>query len=627
MNWTPWKRRRSKKSDLTAANDQNDLFADVWQLLACPPLDRARIIPHLDVREYAAGETIFQAGEPADHLFILREGLVHLPGLIGSPQITSGCFGEEAGLGYATYSSHAVAAGPTLLVKIPRRELAALLARQPDVKASLYASFIGRVTGHLSPRLDQPAAGRAAKASPLNALGWILAILLPALVFIMRSRLDLGFNSLLFFTIFTAAVVMWVFNLMDEFIPAIFAIATLLVLDVAPPSVVLSGFGSEEFFMILSVSALGALIDTSGLAYRTILLLLRRMPSSQFWCNLIVVMSGTGLCAVLPSANGRISLGMPVYRDMVELLGYSPGGKAATSLGSAMFCGMSLFSGLFLTSKTIHFVMYGMMPQQVIQQFGFVYWTVAAAVYGAVMLLLYFLLAPLFFRNREVIRLPREQFAAQIRMLGPLSYRERVAAVSVVIMIAGFVTTSLHMIDPPWLALALLFVLLALGVLKKKEFQQKINWPFLLYLGALTGLSKVMVHTGFDRWLGSYLGFVVAAMQNNFPLFILLLFLAITAVRFFVPNNATVLIFLSFLLPLAGIAGIHPWIFGFIVVCLSDAWVFPYQCTYYSEFREINEHKPLYDELTFLGFNVLTNLFRLAAIFASLFYWKWLGLL
>ncbi len=379
--------------------------------------------------------------------------------------------------------------------------------------------------------------------------------------------------------------------------------------------------------MILSVSALGAVIDTSGLAYRAILQLLKRTPSSQFWYNLMVVLPGIGLPALLPSANGRVSLAMPVYRDMMDILGYAPNGKAATALASAMFCGMTLFSGLFLTSKTVHFVVYGMLSEQIVQQFGFLYWTAAALIYGTAMALLYFIASAFWFRNDEPVRMSKTQYATQVQVLGPMSSREVAAVAGIIFITFGFVTTSLHKIDPPWIALALLLIFLALNVLNKRELQKKINWSFLLYLGSLTGLSKVMSHTGLDQWLGSHLGFVIQAMQANFLIFVLLLFLAITTVRFLVPNNATVVIFASLLLPMATVAGINPWIVGFIILSFSDAWVFPYQCTYYLELQELNEHESLYEERAFLRFTLFTNLFRVIAVFVSIPYWKWLGIL
>jgi DASS family divalent anion:Na+ symporter len=43
--------------------------------------------------------------------------------------------------------------------------------------------------------------------------------------------------------------------------------------------------------------------------------------------------------------------------------------------------------------------------------------------------------------------------------------------------------------------------------------------------------------------------------------------------------------------------------------------------------QELNRQRPLYDEKAFLRFNAVSNFARLAAVYASLPYWKMLGLL
>ena len=68
---------------------------------------------------------------------------------------------------------------------------------------------------------------------------------------------------------------MWVFELVKEFLPALFAILLILILGLAPTDVVLSGFSSSGFFMAMSILGLGTVIVLSGLSFRFLLWLLR----------------------------------------------------------------------------------------------------------------------------------------------------------------------------------------------------------------------------------------------------------------------------------------------------------------------------------------------------------------
>ncbi|MBP7867977.1 MAG: anion permease [Acidobacteria bacterium] len=596
--------------------------------LHCSPIELSRAVPNLSEEAVRAGTRIFSEGGDARCLMILLEGTVRISKGSGTRDVTVGFLGEEAGLGFADYHADASAVSDVSLLVIPRETVTRLCADKPELHVDLSASLVRR----FEPRAAAPAPETAREeekrgASARTLAGWLATSALSALAWFMGPLMGLDKNAVLFLAVFTATMALWMFNLADEYIPGLFAIVMLLVMDVAPPSVVLSGFGSDEFFMVLSVSAIGAVLEVSGLTYRIALRVLKAIPASQFWQNAAVVVLGIAITPVIPSANGRISIGMPLYRDILDIQGYAPRGRASTYLAASLFSGLTLFSGLFLTSKTIHLVVNGMLPRQVADQFGWLHWTVAAAVYGLVLLVVSLAAAHLYFRNREVPRAPKAQLRTQLEVLGPLKAKEIAAIAGIALMVLGFMTTGLHSISPPWIALAMLYVFLSLQVLNKREFQQKINWVFLIYLGSLTGLSKTMSFLGLDHWFGTRLGFIVRFMQSDFALFVLFLGLAITAVRFFVPNNATVAVFATFLLPMAGIAGVNPWIVAFIILSLSDAWIFPYQCTYYLEFREVNDRQKRYDERAFLWYNLGANLFRLVAIYASLIYWRWLGIL
>jgi len=86
-----------------------------------------------------------------------------------------------------------------------------------------------------------------------------------------------------FAAIFAAAVMMWSFTLVDEYIPALFAVLGVLLTGLVPTPVIMSGFASDGFLMALSTLALGTVVVSSGLSYRFMLILLRRLPNTQFW--------------------------------------------------------------------------------------------------------------------------------------------------------------------------------------------------------------------------------------------------------------------------------------------------------------------------------------------------------
>ena len=81
------------------------------------------------------------------------------------------------------------------------------------------------------------------------------------------------------------------------------------------------------------------------------------------------------------------------------------------------------------------------------------------------------------------------------------------------------------------------------------------------------------------------------------------------------------------LLPVAAAQGIHPWICVFCAAVFSDISFFRHQGT--NGLIQIRSDGLLTqaDERGFTRYNMLMNAARVLVVFASIPWWKWLGLL
>ena len=208
-----------------------------------------------------------------------------------------------------------------------------------------------------------------------------------------------------------------------------------------------------------------------------------------------------------------------------------------------------------------------------------------------------------------------------------MKHREWAALLGITVFILGMMTASLHQIQAPWMGLTILYGLLLFGSLSKKELKEKVDWPFLLYLSGLTGMVNAFNFLGLDHMLAASLPGLGATMRDNFNLFVLMLFGLILVIRLAVPISATIVVLATMLMPLAEINGVNPWVVGFIILMLGEIWFFPYQCSYYQQIQTANRTNPLYQEKSFLLYNGFMNFARLAAVYASIPYWKAIGLL
>lgn len=615
----------------TGASDAAHLRADAVIGRASPP-SLARLLAQARRRQFAAGEAVYAAGDAADCCYLLLGGAVTLVSPRGLRRpVLDGRFGEEAASDAHAYLTGAVADTDATVLCLPRAAMRALGAANPRLQTDLLFSLTSHLAGEALGRPPAVSTVSETAAAPAGyrrqaALGWLLAGGAPLLVLAAGERLGLEHGAVIFLAIFTATVAMWVCNLTDDYIPALFALLATLLAGLVPAQVILSGFASDGFMMALSTLALGTVVVSSGLGYRVMLLLLRRLPNRQGWHHAGLFATGLALTPLIPTANGRIALLAPFYADMADSLGLARQGRASTRLALGCFNGATLFSAVFITSKSVNFAIFGLLSpqgQDALQGAG---WLLASLVTAALLLAAHAVLAWLGCRNAEHPRLSPGHVAEQSALLGPLNPRERAALAGIAFMVTGIVTTSLHKVQAPWIGFAMLFGLLLVGTLDKKELKEKVDWTFLLYLSGITGIVAAFEHLGLDRALGAHLPVLGDLMRERFGLFALLLFVLVNLVRLAVPSNAASVVLATILMPLAQVHGVNEWLVGFMILVFADAWWFPYQCSYYLQLQQMNAQAALYGERRFLLLNALLNLARLLAVYASFPWWEALGL-
>jgi DASS family divalent anion:Na+ symporter len=99
-----------------------------------------------------------------------------------------------------------------------------------------------------------------------DVIDWAAVLAVPPAVSAAGVGAGFAVEASIFTAILTAAVLLWVFSLVDEFISPIVVVVATLFINLAPPEVALAGFASPAFMTLLGVFALSAAIGISGLA-------------------------------------------------------------------------------------------------------------------------------------------------------------------------------------------------------------------------------------------------------------------------------------------------------------------------------------------------------------------------
>jgi len=592
----------------------------------------ARMLPYAVERVLDAGTTLYQAGGPARELYLLLEGEINLVGGGGVHRPLEHWVGQESAIDVPYYFTDAVASTPIRVLAISRTGLRTLFSMNPELKSDFYVSLLESFGGesiHNQINSEFTAEKSDSGSHNLRVLtGWTLAIIFPMMVIIFGADfLDLTRNGLYFTAIFSATLVMWIFQLTDEYIPGIFCLLMTLAMGLVPPEIALGGFASEGFILAVGVLGLGTVFASSDLGYRLLLFLLKHFPDRPFWHNAVLLMSGLLFTPLIPSIHQRLAILTPLMRDMMEMARCIPKGTGATALAVSTFTGTNLLTSAFLSSQAINFVVLGLIPEQIQSQYDWLYWIYGTLAFSTVMLACHAFMAMLMFRSSDDFSLPKEKITAQLSLLGELQRSEWATIFEILLIIGGLTTVFIHQIPAAWIGLAIFYGLLIFGIQGKKQLRKEIDWPFPTYVGSILGITMIIHYLNLDMslinrfvWLGEYL-------RADFSIALIVLAAMVAIIRLVLPMNATVMILLVFLMPLADHVGINSWVVGICVLVLSQIWFLPRQCPNYLQFREMTRNAGLYDEKKFLQFNNLANLIKLVALYLSVLYWNALGLL
>jgi len=595
----------------------------------CERADLARLIPYLKIYQLEPGERLFQAGDVATGCALIMEGEFETCTENGEAiSISNGLLGGEAAIGMREYLRTTVAQSHANILLIPSKQLQLLSKKNAKLSQHIIDSYSSpRQSDLLAEKSGDPVEKKS--VSPFPSIGWLLACIIPLLVFwSLKESPELPSREAVYLlAVISATVVMWVFRLLPDFIPAIFAVLSSILLGLAPAEVALSGFASGAFFMAMSIFGLSVVTTRSGFSYRILLWLLRLGPANKLWYRTSLFLAGVILTPIIPTSNGRVAIVAPVLKDLLNSFGDQACPTERRRLAMSVLCGLSLLSAIFMSSKSINFVVFGFLPLQDQAQFQWVAWFGAAAFTGFVLVVGYLLMVWLMFRNSSHLSISKEMIACQLQILGPMRTAEWGAMLGLLVMLGAVLTVALHGIAVPWITLAILFSLLMFGLLEKECFRSRIDWSFLVYLGALISLVTVIRHVGVDIWFTDQFRWLTGYMQHDFRIFILLLAGAVFVVRLALPINATVVVFATFLIPAAINVGVNPWLIGFLILLLSESFLWPFQASYYLQFSSMLEGSCDLGSVRTVLFQLGLYLLKLLAIYASFPYWRYWGLL
>lgn len=478
---------------------------------------------------------------------------------------------------------------------------------------------------NVSSQISSPLEGVQTQASAYRVLGWCLTSLFTTCMLLLVHFSALNDAASRFVVIFSAALGMWVFRLVPESVPAIFVLCATMVLNTGPSTTMLSGFMSDSFFLASSLFAIGCVLVKSRLLHRVSLLLLCRIRPGQR--GLQMLLFGTGLLTtpLVSVQSSRVALMAPLLDSLLESGRIAPRSPAANALACSAFQGCILFSTVFLTGKSSNTILYAMMTLHTHVEFGMVHWLAAALVPGVLMALLFWGMQWRRFGRLPSLNISRFRLARELQALGNVSRHEWVVLGTLVVLIAGLGAVACWRLSGMWVCMAVFAILLGSGAMRRRELTGRINWTFLFYLGAIIGIMRYIQDIGMEDWLFEHLKGLVPLAKARPGMFIATVF-GISWLSTLVLGTLTApAILFTVFLPIAHQSGMGLWVVAFVILTATEAWIFPWQSTYFLCFEHLLSHNQRVEMRPLLNMNRWMVPGKLVILLASLPYWRWLG--
>ena len=414
------------------------------------------------------------------------------------------------------------------------------------------------------------------------ALAWSLFFLV---LFVMPTPQGLSPAGKACLAVVLWACVMWVSEAIPVGISGLL-IPMLLVMSNATKTFnqAVSGFVTDAAFLCLIAFLLAAIIQAAGLDRRLALSLLHKAKVKTV-NGVIWVLFGVNLLLslVVPAANARGALLLPVIKGISDLLGDTPAERSAKK---AIFIqGMvyaSMIAGMcILTAHLPNYIIVGLFQSKLNLHISYFDWFLLQwpylGMFAVTQLWIHY-----HFKTRSLpIAGSGKVISQQQAQLPKMSQSEWlilacVAFIGLLWMGEDFFKIKSHI--AAMLGLTLLFIP-GLLKFKWKDLQDRTIWGTFLLLGGALSMSAAMGASGLAQWLADQIHPVAAG--HSWWMILLIMMVGTHFIRLgMLSNVAAIALFAPILLALAPKLGLHPVAFTMLVADTDTfAYLLPTQIT------------------------------------------------
>jgi len=291
---------------------------------------------------------------------------------------------------------------------------------------------------------------------------------------------------------------LWAIGSLPEYLVALLFFSLAILLKIAGPAVIFSGFASGTLWLVLGGLVLAEAVRVTGLGERIARTVLGERTLTYRQLVTAAVLVSVVLSFLMPATVGRILLLVPILAAVAERHGLRPGstghnGVLLATILATFQCGTAILPAnapnlvLAGAAETLYNV------QLIYAEYLLVQFPVIGLVKGALIVVVTCRLFPAQTRAGEA--------AEELR---PISVEEKRLLVILIAALALWVTDFIHHVHSGWIALtaAVITLMPRIGAVPVTLFQERVRFGAFFYVGAILGLGSVMLDSGVSAAIG-----------------------------------------------------------------------------------------------------------------------------
>lgn len=307
---------------------------------------------------------------------------------------------------------------------------------------------------------------------------------------------------------------LWGTAVVPGYLASLIFFAVVLIMHLAGPDQVFSGFGSAAIWLIVSGFVIGAAISLSGLGTRLAALIGPALTGS--YPRLIggLMLAAMMLGFLMPSSVGRVAVLMPIGMALADRMGFGSGSNGRIGVAVILAIGCNMPSFAILPSNIPNMVLAGASDNIWKVQFGYMsylmlHYPVLGLIRAGVTVLLVLKLFPARIGTAT-------EAAAPQPVGGDAAVQLRVGAV-LIVTLALWMTDSLHGINSAWIGLATAVALMMprFGVVTPPAFKNATDFGLLLFVAGALALGGLVNDSGLGAIFGDVLRSVLPLQQGQ----------------------------------------------------------------------------------------------------------------